>query len=177
MALYHFVTDIRVAAAPEQVWTVLADPTTWTEWWRPLRRVQVLAPGRTDGVRRRYRMEVRTALPYTLAFEAETVRIRPPSLWEATISGELAGTGLYEVLPRDGGGEVRHTWIVRTTKPWMNALAPLARPVFAWNHAVLMREFATGLAGQLGVPLLGAAERQVRPGAPGFGRLAPSAVG
>jgi hypothetical protein len=173
MALYHFVTDIRVAASPDDAWDVLEDPMTWPQWWRRL-RVELIAPGRPDGVGRRYRLSFRTALPYTLTLESETTRISRPSLWEATISGELEGTGLYEVFADSGGSRVRHTWVVATTRRWMNLLAPVARPAFAWNHAVLMRDFATGFAGRLGVALLSAQERVVAPGQPGFGRLSSS---
>jgi uncharacterized protein YndB with AHSA1/START domain len=176
MAQYHFVTDIRVATSPDEVWNALEDPTTWPQWWRELRRAELTAPGRPDGVGRRYRLSVRTALPYTLSFDSETTRISRPSLWEARVRGELEGTGLYEVFPVEGGSGVRHTWIVATTRRWMNALAPVARPVFAWNHAVLMRDFATGLAGRLGVPLLSSSDRVVAPGSPEFGRLSPSAM-
>jgi hypothetical protein len=35
----------------------------------------------------------------------------------------------------------------------MNLLAPLARPVFSWNHDELMREGAQSLARRLGVEL------------------------
>jgi hypothetical protein len=170
MARYHFVTDIEVAAAPDPVWDVLADPTSWPAWWRRLRRAVVLAPGRPDGIGRRYRVEFRTALPYTIGFESETTRISRPTVWEARITGDLEGTGVYEVTSLDGISRVRHTWLVGTTKPWMNALAPVARPAFAWNHGVLMRDFAVGLAGRLGVPLLSSGVRQVKPGEAGFGR-------
>jgi uncharacterized protein YndB with AHSA1/START domain len=177
MERYHFVTDIEVAAAPDPVWDALADPTAWPAWWRQLRRVAVLAPGRPDGVGRRYRLDFRTALPYTLGFASETTRISPPTAWEARITGDLAGAGRYELISVDGGSRVRHIWIVGTTKPWMNALAPVARPAFAWNHGVLMREFALGLAGRLGVPLRSALLRQVEPGAAGFGELPPPSTG
>jgi len=169
MARYHFVTDVEVAVAPDQVWGVLADPTTWPAWWRELRRAELLAPGGEGGVGRRYRLEFRTALPYTIGFESETTRMSRPTVWEARIAGDLEGTGLYEVTSLDGRSRVRHTWLVGTTKPWMNALAPVARPAFAWNHGVLMRHFAVGLAGRLGVPLLSSGVRQVKPGEPGFG--------
>jgi hypothetical protein len=36
----------------------------------------------------------------------------------------------------------------------MNALAPLARPAFAWNHDWVMRNGGRGLAGLLGCRLL-----------------------
>jgi hypothetical protein len=176
MARYHFVTDIRLLAAPDPVWRVLVQPVDWPRWWPRLAQVELRDPGRPDGLGRRYRLAFRTALPYTLSFESETVRIRAPSLWEARVHGELDGTGVYELFAEDGATCLRHTWIVATTKPWMNLLAPLARPAFAWNHAVLMRDFATGLAGRLGVPLISAQQWRIEPGAPGFGELAPSPV-
>jgi hypothetical protein len=41
---------------------------------------------------------------------------------------------------------VKDTWEVRTTKGWMNLLAPIARPIFAWNHAASMRQGDEALA-------------------------------
>jgi Polyketide cyclase / dehydrase and lipid transport len=174
MALYHFRTEMEIGATPEQVWRVLEDPTTWPAWWRWLRRVEVLGPGRGDAVGARCRFEFRTRLPYTLAFESETVRIAPPSLWESRVTGELAGTGLWEVAEREAACVVRWIWIVATTKRWMNVLAPVARPAFSWNHRMLMHDLATGLARRLGAPLVSVEHRVVRPGAPGFGQLSPS---
>ena len=51
-------------------------------------------------------------------------------------------------------------WNVRTTKPWMNLLAPLARPLFKWNHDVVMGWGAEGLARKLGVESLSVGGRQ-----------------
>jgi hypothetical protein len=51
---------------------------------------------------------------------------------------------------------VVYDWRVRSTKPWMNLLAPVARPVFEHNHDVVMRWGGEGLARRLGVELLAA---------------------
>ncbi len=174
MALYHFTTEIRIDAVPEQVWDGLEDPTTWPRWWRWLRRAVLLDPGRGDGVGRRYRFELRTALPYSLTFESETVRVTPGSLWETRATGELAGTGLWEVTEAGGHSMIRYTWIVATTKRWMNVLAPVARPAFTWNHHVVMRDFARGLARHLDARLVSVESHAIKPGSPGFGRLSPS---
>ena len=171
MALFHFRTEMQLAASDERVWKVLVDPTSWPDWWRWLRRVTVIAPGRADVLGAAYHFEFRTALPYTLTFDSETVRIAPPSLLESRATGELAGTGLWEVAERDGVTMVRYTWIVATTRWWMNLLAPVARPAFSWNHGVLMRDFAAGLARHLGVRLVSVEHRTVKPGSPGFGQL------
>jgi hypothetical protein len=36
----------------------------------------------------------------------------------------------------------------------MNAIAPVARPVFAWNHHAVMKQGGVGLAQALGVALI-----------------------
>jgi len=38
---------------------------------------------------------------------------------------------------------------VRTTTPWVNALSLVAKPLFAWNHRVLMSRGEAGLAHRL----------------------------
>ena len=38
----------------------------------------------------------------------------------------------------------------RRTRAWMNRLAPMGRPAFAWNHDYVMRHGAQGLAERLG---------------------------
>ena len=80
----------------------------------------------------------------------ETTRVVPHERLEGRASGELEGTGVWTFAETGGGTDVRYDWTVRTTKPWMNALAPFARPLFAWNHDVVMRWGAEGLARKLG---------------------------
>jgi hypothetical protein len=49
----------------------------------------------------------------------------------------------------------------------MNLLAPVARPIFAWNHDYVMRNGGEGLARLLGAPLLtsgGGVVRRTRSG-------------
>ena len=45
---------------------------------------------------------------------------------------------------------------MHTTKPWMNAVAPIAAPVFRWNHHQVMRWGGEGIARHLGCRLLAA---------------------
>ena len=61
--------------------------------------------------------------------------------------------GRWTLTPADGGTLVRYDWDVRTTRWWMNLAAPVARPVFTWNHDALMREAAQGLARRLDAEL------------------------
>ena len=53
----------------------------------------------------------------------------------ATSRAEACGA-----LLEDGGvTAVLYEWNVATSKRWMNIVAPAARPVFGWNHEVVMR--------------------------------------
>jgi hypothetical protein len=54
------------------------------------------------------------------------------------------------VFEEDGVTAVVYDWNVRTTAPWMNLLAPIARPFFRWNHDVVMGWGGEGLARLLG---------------------------
>ena len=59
-----------------------------------------------------------------------------------------AYSGGFEQI--DGGStRVRYDWRVKTTKPWMNLLAPVARPFFKWNHDVIMGWGEEGLRKRL----------------------------
>jgi hypothetical protein len=71
-------------------------------------------------------------------------------------AGELTGTGHWRLFEQDGVTAVTYDWRVRTTKAWMNALAPLARPVFEYNHNIVMGWGGQGLAQRLGCNLLAA---------------------
>ena len=55
------------------------------------------------------------------------------------------GTGRWRLTPDAGGTRVTYYWDVRTNRWWMNALAPIARPVFRWNHDQVMADGRRGL--------------------------------
>jgi hypothetical protein len=95
--------------------------------------VDELEPGAADGVGQRLRLLFRTRLPYTLGFDVQVTRVEPPFRLEALAAGELDGTGRWTLTSADGGTLVRYDWDVRTTRRWMNLLAPATRPVFRWN--------------------------------------------
>ena len=75
---------------------------------------------------------------------------------EGYAAGDLDGVGLWRLFEQDGVTAVLYDWDVTSTKRWMNTLAPLARPVFDYNHDVVMRWGGEGLARRLGVRLLAA---------------------
>ncbi|HJQ67665.1 MAG TPA: SRPBCC family protein [Blastocatellia bacterium] len=149
MKTYEFVTIWRVRAPLESVWNEIYHSELWPTWWKGVERVEELREGDDKGVGSIRRYTWKSKLPYRLAFDMETIRVEPPVLLEGVATGELDGKGLWQ-LSREGNDTVaRYDWKVQTTKQWMNLLAPLARPVFKWNHNVVMSWGAEGLASRL----------------------------
>ena len=153
MASYSFLTTWILDAPRESVWDAIYEVESWPAWWRGVKRVDKLEHGNGDGVGARYRHEWRSVIPYPVRFETRITGIERLHLIEAEADGELAGTGRWRFF--DGSATVvTYEWNVSTTRPWMNFLAPIARPVFRWNHNVVMHEGGTGLADLLGTRLL-----------------------
>ena len=87
----------------------------------------------------------RGRLPYRLTFEMTTTRVEEPHRIEGSATGELEGTGVWRLADDDAGTSVRYDWNVRAAKPWMRLLAPVARPLFSWNHDAVMADGERGL--------------------------------
>ena len=140
------MTHWRINAPPEKVWDAIYHSERWPGWWRGALSVVEVKPGDERGVGSVRRFIWKSWLPYRLAFEAETLRVEPPTLLEGWVKeGDLEGKGVWR-LGREGKTTlVRYDWNVRTTQAWMNFLAPLARPLFQWNHDVIMRWGEEGL--------------------------------
>lgn len=154
MARYAFLTTWLLEAPRPSVWRVLEDVCSWPEWWRGVMRVEERSD--RDGVGGKYLVEWRSRVPYSVEFEFEVDRVEAPALMEGRARGDLAGTGRWRLIEDGGVTAVLYEWEVETTRPWMNAVAPVARPIFEWNHDLVMRWGGEGLARRLGVSLLAA---------------------
>lgn len=154
MTRYAFVTLWHIGAPIDRIWEEIAHPERWPSWWKFVERVEKREEGDENGVGSLWHHEWKTALPYKLIFDLRTTRAEKPQILEAASTGELSGTGRWQLTPQASVTVVRYDWKVSTTRSWMNLLAPLARPLFAWNHKVVMQEGGEGLARLLGARLL-----------------------
>jgi hypothetical protein len=111
--------------------------------------VSEVQKGDDSGVGSIHRYTWNSKLPYKLSFDMKTVRIEPPVLLEGIAIGELQGRGLWQLSSEGNEIIVRYDWNVETTKPWMILLSPIARPLFEWNHNVVMSWGAQGLEKRL----------------------------
>lgn len=150
MKTYEFVTVWRANAPLESVWNEIYHSELWPGWWKGVESVEEVRKGDEKGVGSIRRYTWKSKLPYRLSFDMETVRVEPPLVLEGIATGELDGRGLWQLSTEGSDTVARYDWKVHTTKQWMNLLAPLARPVFKWNHNVVMSWGAEGLASRLG---------------------------
>ena len=162
MAAYRFLTTWHIEAPIEAVWEAIRQSERWPEWWRGVRQVVELERGDDNGIGNRRRYTFRSRLPYDLVFEMRTTRVEYPQVLDGAALGELEGEGRWRLEADGNGTVVRYAWEVRTSRRWMNWLVPLARPLFAWNHDLIMRRGEEGLnrylrdrSGQPGQPLRG----------------------
>lgn len=151
---YFFRTTWLVQAAREDVFELLWDAEGWPQWWRGVESVEKLEQGDSEGVGSLSRYRWRSRLPYNLEFLMRISRVERPYLLAGEARGELEGTGLWRLFQEGETCAVVYDWKVRTTRPWMNLLAPLARPLFRWNHDVVMAWGQEGLARRLAAPKL-----------------------
>lgn len=157
MPAYSFLTIWCLEAPREPVWDAIYESERWPEWWRGVVAAERLAEGDETGLGQVGRYTWRSRLPYGLDFEMTTTRVEKPYLLEGRAVGELSGTGRWRLFEEDGAYPVTavvYEWDVATTRAWMNLLAPIARPIFAWNHDWVMRNGGEGLARLLDCRLL-----------------------
>lgn len=154
MAEYRLTTIWRIDAPVQRVYDAICEPLRWPSWWWGVKDVVELQPGDERGVGRQLRYAWKGLLPYALTFSIQVVRVLPLVALEGVASGELEGIGRWRFSQEGPITAVWYDWRVRTTRLWMNALAPIAGPLFEWNHNVIMREGGRGLARLLGARLL-----------------------
>jgi len=147
MADYEFVTKWNINAPVAQVYAAIEDANSWPKWWRGVISSVEITPGDAAGIGSIRRTVWKSALPYKLEFDSEVIRVEKKKMIEVRAFGQLDGRGLWQLEPNgDHKTRVCYDWTVKTTKPWMNILSPIARPIFRWNHDIIMRWGEDGLS-------------------------------
>lgn len=155
MAHYQFESEWELTAPIESVFELLSHPEDFTSWWPSVKRSRLLVEGDEKGLGARAAYTLQSPLLYSMAFEARAVEVERPLRIHTLVRGDLVGTGTY-LLEADEGARTRvgFSWHVSTTKPWMNIIAPVAKPLFVWAHRHVMSEGAAAMASRLGARLL-----------------------
>ncbi len=149
MSNYNFTTIWKFKAPVEAVWNEIKRMDAWPIWWEYVTKVELLRQGDADEIGSIRRITWKTALPYSLTFDSELMEMERYKRMEGRAFGELEGKGTWLFSHESGLTTVQYDWQVNTTKFWMNLLAPIARPIFAWNHDKVMEAGYVGLKNRL----------------------------
>lgn len=151
MSRYDFVTVWDLEYELPDVWLLIEKADEWPSWWPGVLETRETTAGDANGIGSIRRTTWKSALPYRLTFDSETIRIEKHRVIEIRAFGELTGRGMWHFERIEGGiTRVQYDWQVTTDKVWMNLIAPLARPLFRWNHDVIMRRGEAGIRRRLG---------------------------
>lgn len=155
MTEYRLLTIWRIQAPLEEVYAAIHNSLHWPEWWPGARKVEQAAKGDANGVNSVRRYSWQGKFPYKVEFEVRATRIERLVAIEGQARGDLEGVGRWHFSRQGPISVVYYEWHVRSTRWWMNLIAPLARSMFIGNHARVMNQGGEGLARLLRSPLLG----------------------
>jgi len=151
MHQYSFTTEWQFEAPVEAIWEVIYAMDQWPDWWKYVKKVEYIKTGVNGDIGSIRRIKWGTALPYSLTFNSELLAVDPFKRIQGSVFGELEGKGIWTFTSREHMTYVRYDWKVNTTKKWMNLLAPIARPLFNWNHDIVMKAGYEGLKKKISI--------------------------
>lgn len=151
---YYFITRWQIRAPVEQVWEAIYNSLEWPQWWKGVRSVRSIDEGDARGIEGCREYTWRSILPYNLTFKSTLLEREDYKRLYGKASGQLQGEGTWHFFEKDGITYLQYDWKVATTIPWMNAVSFLLKPLFKYNHDVVMRWGARGLARRLNAELV-----------------------
>lgn len=155
MTEYRLLTIWRIEAPLQEVYAAIHNSMHWPEWWPSVRKVEDIADGDGNGINSIRRYAWQGKLPYRVVFDVRATRLETLIAIEGTARGDLEGNGRWKFSRQGKVSVVRYEWHVRTTRWWMNLVAPVARPMFIHNHTQIMDQGGKALAHLLKAPLVG----------------------
>jgi Polyketide cyclase / dehydrase and lipid transport len=141
---YRFRSLWSVRAAASRVFDVLVDLDRYPEWWPDIRSVTRVDDDTGEVV-------CRSVLPYALTFRLHRREEDPGrGLMRVDMTGDLEGYVQGVVSEHAAAGALLAiSQRVVVTKPLLRVLAPVARPLFRANHALMMRRGQRGFRAYL----------------------------
>lgn len=149
----RFEQDFWFPASPSWMWDTIARFDDYPTWWRWLREFTPVpdAAGLTAGTT--LLGTVAPPLPYRLALTIALDRCQPPRLIDATVDGDLRGTGALRLTPAGDGTVATVAWTLRFANPALRAAARVGYPVMRWAHDQVVSMAVAGFERRaLGVP-------------------------
>jgi hypothetical protein len=141
---YRFRSLWSVRATTSRVFDALVDLANYPAWWPDIRTVTRLDDDTAEVV-------CRSILPYVLTFRLHRAEENPAQgRMRVDMTGDLVGYVQGVVAEhRTAGALLAISQRVVVTKPLLRMFAPVARPLFLANHALMMRRGQRGFRAYL----------------------------
>jgi len=141
---YRFRTLWHLAAPAEEVFREVTDVTGYPRWWPDVRSVLRIDDDTAELV-------CQALLPYRIVVRMRRVEQDPAAgRLHVRLTGDLDGSLRGVVREAGGGTRLEITQDVVARKRLLRWAAPVARPAFRLNHAVMMMRGQRGLRAHLG---------------------------
>lgn len=122
---------------------MLQDLRNYVRWWPEVKSV---IPVNKD----RAVVLIMGVLPYSLEILMDKeIDDASTGVLRAGLSGDLEGFSSWTVTPEDSGCRLIYEQHVEVTKRLLQLLAPVARPLFRFNHRLMMSRGEKGLRSYL----------------------------
>ncbi|MBS1730425.1 MAG: SRPBCC family protein [Bacteroidetes bacterium] len=151
---YSFITKWQIVAPVEQVWDAIYQSAEWPNWWKGVLAVKTIEENDDRGVNGISEYTWKSILPYKLTFKMKLMECKKYENLSGIAFGELEGEGRWLFTQNGSSCIIEYHWNVFTNKKWMNYFSFLLKPAFKYNHDVVMRWGAEGLAKKLNTRLL-----------------------
>jgi len=132
---YHFVTTWRVQGTTGEVADVLREPLDLVRWWPSVYlSATEIDPPDERGLNQRVVLHTKGWLPYTLRWTLTIIEPMTEKGFALAAAGDLNGTGRWTFTTDGPEVVISYDWRVRATKPLLQRLSWLLKPVFSANH-------------------------------------------
>jgi hypothetical protein len=139
LAFYRFRSEWRAGASTGTAFEVLKDIERYPQWWPEVKRVRRIDDARAE-------VRIRSLVPYVLNVTLQEDIADPQAgLLRTSISGDLVGWSSWTITALAGGSGLLYEQEVEVAKRLVSLLSPIARPLFRFNHALMMRRGEQGL--------------------------------
>ncbi|MCU0802911.1 MAG: hypothetical protein MUD11_14320 [Rhodobacteraceae bacterium] len=147
---FHIVTTWLIEGQISEIAAILTDALALPDWWGDVYlSTAITAAGDDRGIGRKVAVHSKGRLPYSIRFTAELVSANLPHRWDIAATGDLTGQGVWRLEQQEGVALVTYDWRVAADRPLFRRLAPIMRPVFAWNHRWAMARGEAALRREL----------------------------
>jgi carbon monoxide dehydrogenase subunit G len=114
------------------LWDRIEEVDQFERWWPWLTEFRIEGDGLSAGSV--LHGVVTPPLPYRMRLRVELVDCDRPHAIDATIGGDLIGTGRLRLRPAAEGTLAEVSWRVEMRQPAMRLASRIGRPVLQWGH-------------------------------------------